>query len=371
MFGILKSLRSGAEANRLRKRGQADSRPDSYVDLCRHYLAQGKLRDALDAAAEGLSRFPHSTRLREMHRFTWRELKATEIAAIRERIDAGGAAEDFLALVELHLDCEDFDSALAVTEEWRSGQDDDLRARLVEGEVLLERFFRDRVAADARRAIALLNRVLEQDADAIEAHLALARVYHHIGAVSKALLHTYRVLDLDPEQELAAELYTELSTKPLETVEVTLLLAAVEDEADRGADEAIEIGPEKRRQIMSGLARLSQLNGVERAAFVDATLAIVAEGGEGRLYDDLSEHDLCRMAAGFRDAAGVSCRRMGIGAFRSCVIDAGERAFHFHSVGRTVVLVESDGARQRDLVAAELASFVAGCLRTEEEPVHA
>lgn len=371
MFGILKSIRNGAEASRLRKRGQTDSRPDSYVELCRHFVAQGKLRAALEAASEGLIRFPHSTRLREMHRFTWRELKATEIAEIRQRIEAEGATDDFLALIELHLDCEDFDTALEVTEEWRHTRDDDGQSRLVEAEILLERFYRDRVAADARRAIALLSRVLEMDGDILEAHLALAKAFHFIGAVSKSLLHTYRALDLDSENELANELYSELATRPLENDDVTLLLNAVEEEADRGGAPTIDLDVEKRRQIMSGLVRLSQLNGVVRAAFVDESLAMVAEGGEGRSFDDLAESELCKMASGFRDASGVSCRRMGIGAFRSCVIDSGERAFHFHSVGRTVVLIESGERRHRDLVAAEGASFVAACLRSEEEPAHA
>ncbi|MEZ6197914.1 MAG: hypothetical protein R3F20_19670 [Planctomycetota bacterium] len=372
MFGILRNLREGAAASRLRERGKNDVRPDSAVDLARHFVSKGRFREAMEVVSEGLARFPYSQRLRELQRFVWRELNGNEMTRLRRATERDGRREDFLELIDLHLDCEDFDEALLAAERWQERDSEDLEARLVQAQILLERFRRDRVAADARRAVAILKRVLDADPERFEAHFALARVYEFIGATSKGLFHVYRALDARPDDEEVNALYVALSARELEQGDENVLLNAIEEEADRGGSgDVAELSVEERRQIMNGLVRLAQLNGVRRTAFVDDRTAITAEGLEGRVHADPDENDLCRMARGFRGAAGASSRRMGIGAFRSCVLDCGDKSLQVHGVGRTIVLVELDGAHDEETVFAECASFLAACLRRVEEPSRA
>ena len=349
-----------------------DPYPRSFVALCKAYLAQGRYVAAMAAARRGLERFPYSEDLRDVLRHTWRQTRAAEIDALRRRCDEDGTPEPFEDLVRIYLECEEYDEALAVAEELARRHPNVIVSWLLQGEVLLNRFYKDHVAGDARRAIMHLKRALEIDEQDFLANYLLTRIYHYIGAVSKALFHLYRALDVDPDHDGARNLYEELSERPLESEEEGSLLRLIEEsEAPMGRAEGDGMSPERRAALRADLDRLSLLNGVTRAAFVSTNLTVVAERGESRVVEDVDEDPLCRIARGFRQAAAISAKRMGIGAFQSAILNAGDHMLQFHAVGHTVVLVESEDPSRIDVVKAECVNFVASCLRNAEDLVHA
>ena len=116
---------------------------------------------------------------------------------------------------------------------------------------------------------------------------------------------------------------------------------------------------------------MSELVGVVRAGFVSDENTVVAESGESRVLGDGEEDGLCEIAKGFRAAAALSTKRMGLGSFQSAQLSAGQHVLQFHAVGRTVLLVELDDASRNDVIKQECVDFVASCLRKTPELNHA
>jgi len=367
MSWLLRRLRNRSTARRLHVRAKADTYPRSYVELCKALLGFGDAVRAMDTAREGLERFPHSEDLRDVLRHTWRQTKADEIEALRKRCAQEGEVRHFQDLANIYLECEEYDEALAVAEELARRLPDSMDGWLLQGQVLLKRFYKDHVASDARRGIVHLKRVIELDEKCFTAHYLLTQIYHHIGAISKALFHLYRALDIEPEHEGATNLYGILIDLPLEREEESVLLRDVEENEQvflktGEEDEGAGLPARSQTAVLADLNRLSLLNGVMRAAFVSRDVTMVAERGECRMMEDGETDPLCEIARGFRRAASISSKRMGIGAFQSSVLFAGTHMLQFHAVGQTVVLVESDDAARADIIKAECTNFVASCL---------
>lgn len=362
MLRLLKSLKTRALVRRLHEQARVDHYPRSYVKVCRTLLAAGQLSKAKRMAQEGLERFPHSEDLREILRHTWRQVKSHDIEQLRERCSNSPEVDDFHELAEVYLECEEYDEALAVAEELERRFPDETAGTLLQGDVLLQRFYKDKVASDARRGIVLLERVIEQDGEEFAPHYLLAQVYHYIGATSKALFHIYKALDIDADHEEARELYEGLSELPLEDVEEGALLREIE-ENEASACERGPAKPTSSSALVRDLDQLSLLNGVTRVAFVSPEHDFVAERGECRSGEGEA---LCTMARSFRKAASVSAKRMGIGGFQHAVLTSDERMLQFHAVGNTVVLIESNDPSREDVIRAECMNFVASCARTEE-----
>ena len=138
------------------------------------------------------------------------------------------------------------------------------------------------------------------------------------------------------------------------------------------AEEVVqETTPLRRAELIRDLTRLSHLNGVTRAAFVSSDLTLIARNGDCRALPDGEEDALCELARGFRSAAAIGSKRMGIGAFQSSVLAAGRHTLQFHAVGNTVVLLESDDPSCADVIRSECMQFVASCSRNSGESVHA
>lgn len=377
MIRIVKTIQNSAEVRRLKKRSKIDSYPRSYIELCQSLLRQGSVMRAMETAREGLERFPHSDDLRDVLRHTWRKAKGHRIDDLRKRCDDNGAQEDFVALATLYLECEEYDEALAVAEELLRRDEGSLEASALQADVLLRRFYKDHVASDARRAIVLFKLVLDANEENFGAHFELAHLYHYIGAISKALFHLYRALDIDPDHEEAAELHDVLVRLPLEDSEENSLLRKIEESEQAfptaSAEEAEQEAttPLRRAELIRDLTRLSHLNGVTRAAFVSSDLTLIARNGDCRTLAEGEEDALCELARGFRSAAAIGSKRMGIGAFQSSVLAAGRHTLQFHAVGHTVVLLESDDPSCADVIRSECMQFVASCSRNSGESVHA
>ncbi len=378
MIRIIRRMRNHSRMTRLRRRAEVDPLPRSYVELCRAFLNQGEIERSLQAARDGIAQFPHCEDLRDLMRHTWRQTKAEEIEALRRRAQESAEVEIFDGLAAIYLECEEYDEALEVAEELTRRRPDVANGPSMTADILLRRFYKDHVASDARRAMALLRRVLEEEESDFQANYLLAQVYHYIGAISKSLFHLYRALDVEPEHEEARTLYDHLINLPLEKEGESELLRIVEENETSATNEEQEtsrkdgtLSPEKRSALVQDLGRFSQLNSVTRAAFVSDEVIIIAKHGECRILARGEDDQLCEMAKSFRSAAAVSAKRMGIGAFQTSILQAGKQSLQFHSVGRTVLVVESNDPTRSDVIKQECVDFVASCMRSTKELTHA
>lgn len=378
MIRILKRMRNHSRLRGLKRRAEVDPLPRSYVELCRAHLSHGDVSWALDAARTGLEQFPHSEDLRDLMRHAWRQTKSLEIDNLRRASQESSEVKPFGELIEIYLECEEYDEALEVAEELTRRRPDVSDGQSMMADILLRRFYKDHVASDAKRSIALLLRVLESQELDFQANFLLAQVYRYIGAISKSLFHLYRALDVDPEHKEARGLYDHLINLPLEKDGENELLRQVEENesslvsnngAVRRKDGAFST--ERRSALIQDLGRFSQLNSVTRAAFLSEEFIIIAKDGDCRVLRDDEEDDLCEMARMFRSAAAISAKRMGIGAFQTSILSAGPKSLQFHAVGRTVLLVESDDPARSDVIKQECVDFVASCMRSSREIAHA
>lgn len=364
MFSLFRRLRRRAEIKRLEHRAQADATPRSFCELCRTLLAYGDAPKAMKKAQLGLARFPHCEDLRDVLRHTWRLTRTPEIDALRKQCGTTGDIQAFTKLVQIYVESEEYDEALLVAEALSQRYPNFDGAWLMQGEVLLRRFYKDHVASDAQRGIAQLKRVLELNERSFDAHYLLTKVYHHIGAISKALFHLYKALDLQPEHEGARRLYASLIALPLERDEEHALLRELEENdhdapAALANDEREPLSQQRRAQLLASINRLSLLNGVTKAALVSPEAEMIGVRGDVRLLGLQEPDPLCDLARRFRKAATVSAKRMGIGGFQSAVLTAGDRILHFQAVDSAVLLVETDRDAWSDVIKTECSHFVA------------
>lgn len=371
MLTLLKRLQRRSEISRLRDRCRGDTSPKSFGELCRLFVGIGDTQSALRTAQEGLARFPHSEDLRDFLRHTMRVTRAPEFDALRAQCESATDPKPFHELARLSIDSEEFDEALAVAETMSQRFPSYDGAWILQAEILLMRFFRDHVAGDATRGIAQLKRVIEINEKSFEAHLLLTKIYHYIGAISKALFHLYKALDVRPDDKDARRIYESLIALPLERDEESSLLREIEEEgiapnqrSSAANGESAEAAPERRSALLSGINRLSHLNGVRRAALVSSELVVVAERGECRVVAPGETDPLCEMAKNFRKAASVSSKRMGIGSFQTATLSAGDCFLRFHAVNTAVVMVEAERSVAVELIQTECANFVASCFST-------
>ncbi|MFT7616559.1 MAG: tetratricopeptide (TPR) repeat protein [Planctomycetota bacterium] len=378
MIRILKRMRNHSRLGSLRRRAEVDPLPRSYVELCRAHLSHGNVSSALDAARVGLDKFPHSEDLRDLMRHSWRQTKSKEIDNLRRVLQETSESKPFGELIEIYLECEEYDEALVVAEELTRRRPDVPDGQAMMADILLRRFYKDHVASDAKRSIALLLRVLESEESNFQANFLLAQIYRYIGAISKSLFHLYRALDVEPEHEEARRLYDHLINLPLEKDGENELLRQVEENeasliSGNGAAKRKDgtISTTRKSALIQDLGRFSQLNSVTRAAFLSDEFVIIAKTGDCRELGNDEEDDLCEMARIFRSAAAISAKRMGIGAFQTSILSAGKKSLQFHAVGRTVLLVESDDPTRSDVIKQECVDFVASCMRISRELTHA
>jgi len=330
----------------------------------------GRSQDAMEVAREALVRFPHCLELSDMLRSAWRRERRLGMDAEVRRVLSDPTIEGFEDLIEKLLANGELQEAGEWADRMVSEFPRDRRAALTRGRVYEELFRKDHVAWEGSTAIACFRRAIEMAPGAFEPHLLLARFFAYIGAVSKALHHAFKALDVDAEHEEAGLLMSRLSQLPLEEETEEELLRGIEENDGPPTlmhDTQAE-PPRLSADTERGVEQLSSLAGVRRVVLSHHGIEILAsEGlvvemeGENRSFADLT--------VGFRRVAALSGKRMGIGGLQEVEVAWKGGSILVFAAAATVLLIETDGSPRFQKIADEGRIFLATCTQAETVPV--
>ena len=365
MLGLIKRVLDVGQTHRVRRRAELDTSPRSTVELCKMLQRQGRSKAAREAAREGLMRFPYSAELRQILHSSWRQSSQKTVSDLQARISESNSAESHIALVKHYLEFDEKDSAAEACQQMVAAHGDHQDAVALAGEVLLGRFHRDHVAEDGSLGLRCLLKLVELDPTNEKAHFNLAETYYYIGAVSKAISHVDKVLEINQENEDAQSLRDVLVRLPLERANEEELLRRVEETDEASFSVPLAAGqdprePGVRGQICAALEQLSMIAGVQGVALSHRGLDVVVTEGRRTIVEaDSDPAPLLSLATGFRRTASLSAKRMGIGAFEESELCWKDGWILALSAGRSIVLVEGTGSNRIPIVRAEARNFLA------------
>jgi predicted regulator of Ras-like GTPase activity (Roadblock/LC7/MglB family) len=254
---IVESLKRWRDLSRLRSRARRSPSPSAWGELAERLIAHGQVDAAERAAAEGLRSFPHSERLAQVRLFAKRGRLAGEIRRLREDVARRPTPVAFTRLAALYRDLEQSDEALDVAREGAERFPLSEGPHLVQGEIRVERFLRDRVGRDAILAEQSLQRVLRINPRSGSAGLLLAELCWLVGDVPGCRRHLRVAIDASPVASAVREFARKLDVEA----------AASAGAAQPGSDEDD-----------AGFAELAMLV-EERGAFANAPALFPAPRG--------------------------------------------------------------------------------------------
>ena len=195
---LLDRLKRVQEVAALRRRARRNPSPPAYAALCDRCVAVGRLDTALEAAEEGLRRFPDSDRLQQVRTFVLRKQNGSEIRRLRQIVSRRPTEGAFTELVELYRSLGGDEDALAVARRAVEQFPRCERAHVLAAEIRLERFLVGRVAQDAVEADSALAAVLALNPNHVKAHVLSAQLRHLLGDVADVRRHVQTTLAAMP-----------------------------------------------------------------------------------------------------------------------------------------------------------------------------
>lgn len=316
-------------------------------------------------AHAGLDRFPFALDLEELYREAWAHAGPALIkdALSREGDDALG---DYAAIVRLHLEFDDHQTAAHLAAEALKRDERSLTAWTLEGEVALARFRDEHLAAYGRRALEAFKHAHDLDPRDVTACLGLARAYLEIGGTRQAAFHALLAIELAPDDEEPRELYERIRALPVDRRRENELLWEAEFR-DQAAvlDEAEPESPHYVSQVEDGLCELSLESGVRTVAIRHRGLRLVAEDGSCRGLKGNWETGFVDLASVLRTEGSKVAKRLDLGRFLEADLITDEGRAIAVAAGPSVMLMTVDeevesgalAASARDQLSAHTASW--------------
>ncbi len=329
---LLERLRRHREITRLRAEVRRTPAPAAFGALAERLLAHGRLDEALAAAEEGLRLFPDADRLAHVRSFVKRKTLAGSIRRLRGELGRRPSPVAYVHLAEIYRELGSEDEALETATQCAERFPLNEAPYLIEGEIRLERFLRDRIAKDGELAEAALRRATRINAHSIKGALLLAELYHLVGAVGACREQLGVVLAANPAAPGVQEFLDGLDAAGGDAPEPDFydLVRAVESEGEFARDPAafpaaIGAGPRRparRRVDVDGVAdavvRLGIEDGMRNSVVLDADGVVIAQQGTplGLAPDAFAE-----LVRRLRAIADDASRRMDTGALVRAEID--------------------------------------------------
>lgn len=362
-MNLFRLIKLSRELSRMEKKAKANPSPSTFVDLAQVYINLGWHAHTMRVAEEGLLLFPRSPELRKVHKFASKNLLRERVQELREKIAKAPTAKLYRELAEIYQEIGDQSALVAVCNECLRRFPDDHESLLMLAGDKIKAFYRSLNAADGREAVTCLLKVIEIDQGNVKAHKQLAEVYFRIGALRHAREHLDFLRERFPDDEDVKLLEQELASGLTDGEDPERLFANVQKKgsltnkavADAKRQKAVA-SDEAIEGIREGLARLVELEGVTKAAYIRGSKALV----KGEIRD--GRDPFLKTVRVVAKASQRAARRMDLGNFSKGIVDGSFGHMCICSLGDVCAAVQCDKGTRVERVVADLQELVAGSL---------
>jgi len=349
------------DLKRLEQRVHDEPSPSTYVDLGQVYINLEMSDKALQAAENGLALFPDSVELEQLRSFARRTGLKARIQDLRAKMTKSPNPKGYRELATMYLDLGDHAAVQSVCEECVVRFPQDAGTWMVQAQARLADFYRDLSARAGLEAVRCLEQVLQLDSSNGKARELLGELLFRVGATrqSAACLQAARPVHGAHDADLQALLKQAQAQAPSGD-DVDTLFHEVEETG------VLPNPPVTRKQkaqgeegigkIRDALAQLAEAPGVQKAAYIRGSRALV----KGEIKD--GKDPFLRVVRVLAKSAQRFARRLDIGNFSKGVLDGPFGHVCLCSYGEVVAAAQCDKGAAVDRVLADLQELVAGSL---------
>ncbi len=362
---LIQRVKIWKELRRLEQRAKAEPSPSTFVDLGQVYINLGLHEKAERMAEDGLALFPRSTELRDLLDRVRRGARTRRAAQLRKRLERAPTAKRFRELAALYVELDDTRALHLLCQEWSVRFPDDPSCWLVLGQARLSNFYRDLASREGREAVECLERAVEIAPHDQQPRRLLGEVLYRVGAVGDAQEHLRALRELTPRDEELAQLLRYVAGLPDSGGDLGALLEEVEARGSlrhEAPQAPAPVGQDRgaATAARAGLARVGSLPGVEKAAFIRGSKAMV----RGSIEDGRDPFlRIVRVAA---KAAHRFARRLDLGSAAKTVLEGDFGRICVCVYGEALAAAEVRADADVEAVLAGLQEIVAGALHAVE-----
>lgn len=360
MLSIMGRLRSAWFGRRLRRQARLDPSPESTVVLCRWLESSGRTAELFEALRRGLERFPFTSELEDLRQDAWQHHGQEQIHILEFKVDQQPDVPGYRELIRGYLAFGELKGAGLAAREMVRRFPTEAEASSLDGDVLLARFRADHLARDGKSALAAYRRATELDPGCFSARRGLAEAYSEIGATGKAIFQLLLAMDLRPNDPGLCALYETLRRLPFEHRKESDLLWEAEVHDGSAVHQLVEPDdPLYLREMVQGLSRMSQIEGVRRVALSHQSLRLVAKDGRCLRIPKRERDPFLSLAMGFRQSASTLAKRIGMGRFQQADLRIGPGRVLAVAAGPTVMMLAIAGEPEIDVIVREARNHIA------------
>jgi len=300
---------------------------ESLVAEAERLVAAGRHEEALQVAERGLKRFPSAARLRSVVQYIRRVGANKRLAQLKQLLDERKDERAYRELITLHLDLGNKDPAMEVATRYAEEFPDACEAHVHHGKVYLARYFGELFSRDAWAAIESLDRALQLNPEAIQAHALLGMLYYAIGAPRYCANELGEVLRLDPTNTRMGEFRGEVMDAASDDGEedVEYLLDYAEDNQEIPNNPADYPGGsrfafEHRGGNLSPKLFAAAAAGIGKRLRIEQ-LAAVGSGGRPLAVAGENKESFVRLACRLDGVSRRAGRHMNFGTMRGFMVE--------------------------------------------------
>tara|TARA_R110002072_G_scaffold46591_13_gene129301 strand:- start:20343 stop:21440 length:1098 start_codon:yes stop_codon:yes gene_type:complete len=363
---LIQRMKIWKELRRLEQRAKEQPSPSTFVDLGQVYINLDLNDKAEGLAEDGLALFPKSIELRQLLDCARRGLRNRRAAELRAKLTRAPSPKLFRELALIQMDLGDSNALHATCQQWSLRFPDDAGCWLMLGQARLTSFYRDLAAREGQEAVQCLERAVGMDPKEVQSRRLLSEVLYRVGAVHEAQKHVQVLREIDPADQEVEQLLSHIATLTDTGAELSVLLDEVESHGSlRNASlEAAQPAPSAENsisEVRTGLARVLELAGVEKATFIRGSKAMV----KGQIKD--GRDPFLRIVRVTAKAAHRFARRLDIGSASKTIVEGDFGRICICVFGEALAAAQCASDCDVELVLSELQELVAGALHAVEE----
>lgn len=362
---LIQRVKIWKELRRLEQRAKTQPSPSTFVDLGQVHLNLGLHDKAERIAEDGLALFPRAVELQQLLECARRGLRTRRAGKLRKRLERAPTPRRFRALASLYAELGDGPALHRLCQEWSVRYPDDAGCWLALGQARLTNYYRDLAAREGRGAVDCLQRAVEMAPGDEQARKLLTELLYRVGAVGEARTHLQALQQLTPGDPELAALLRHVAGLPETGGDLGELLDEVEAHgalrhpAPKPTPRAGS-GRRAATAARAGLARVGGLPGVEKAAFIRGSKAMV----RGAINDGRDPFlRIVRVAA---KASHRFARRLDLGSAAKTVLEGDFGRICVCVYGEGLAAAQVTDAADVDHVLSGLQEIVAGALHAVE-----